>query len=407
MSSRATIKLVLRKSKKRRDGTIPIYLRITKNRKSRYLTTGVHVKASDWNERTERIRRSHPQHALFNDELERFLAEARKAAIDLRADGRKSSTATAIKHKLEGESHSDLFGFSANYAEEQRLKGRYWEWRKVNVLIRKLRAFAKGGELAFAEIDTRFVERFESYMRKECGNATNTVAKNLQILQRMIVKAAKDGLISAGDNPFLYYKIKTEKTTKDKLTIEEVDALEALELESGSPLRVTRDAFLFSFYCAGIRFGDLCRLKWWNVASGRLEYRMSKTGQQKSLKIVGPALQILNAYRSDAGTEEEFIFPLLDSRRDYSDPIYSRRQISSRNVVVNRNLKKLASMAGISINLSFHISRHSFADYARREGVDLYSISKALGHSSLTITETYLKSFDNDAVDGAMDELFS
>ena len=52
--------------------------------------------------------------------------------------------------------------------------------------------------------------------------------------------------------------------------------------------------------------------------------------------------------------------------------------------------------------------RHAeaFADLARVRGIDLHTISKALGHSSLTVTENYLKGFDQDAIDGAMDELF-
>ena len=59
-----------------------------------------------------------------------------------------------------------------------------------------------------------------------------------------------------------------------------------------------------------------------------------------------------------------------------------------------------------TIQINYHVSRHSFADYARQKDVDLYSISKALGHASFKTTETYLKGFDNDAVDDAMDGLF-
>jgi integrase len=46
-----------------------------------------------------------------------------------------------------------------------------------------------------------------------------------------------------------------------------------------------------------------------------------------------------------------------------------------------------------------HTARHTFADLARQGDADLYSISKALGHSSLAITEKYIKGFDQDAVD--------
>lgn len=75
-------------------------------------------------------------------------------------------------------------------------------------------------------------------------------------------------------------------------------------------------------------------------------------------------------------------------------------------MIVNRHLKSIAKMAGVQANVSFHCSRHSFANYALQKGMDLYSISKALAHSDLKITEEYLKSFDEELLDQSMDKLF-
>ena len=84
-----------------------------------------------------------------------------------------------------------------------------------------------------------------------------------------------------------------------------------------------------------------------------------------------------------------------------------QQRISSLNANVNRNLKQIGTLIDLSFPLSFHISRHSFADFARRKGMDLYSISKALGHSDLKTTQTYLAGFDQESVDGALSALFS
>ena len=65
-----------------------------------------------------------------------------------------------------------------------------------------------------------------------------------------------------------------------------------------------------------------------------------------------------------------------------------RRRINSRNVVVNGELKRLAELAGLQPEgLTFHVARHSFADYARRQSGDLYAVSKTLGHNSLQVTQ--------------------
>ena len=180
--------------------------------------------------------------------------------------------------------------------------------------------------------------------------------------------------------------------------------MKKLDLRSEPDLQLTRDTFLFSFYCAGIRFGDLCQLIWRNVEGGRLEYEMDKTGQRKSIHIPSPATEILDRYGPKTDSDS-YVFPLLNDSENYTE-LKLRKKIASCNTIVNRNLKELAKRASIPVKLTFHVSRHSFADYARRQGMDLYSISKALGHSSLQVTEIYLKSFDADTVDEAMQELF-
>jgi len=43
---------------------------------------------------------------------------------------------------------------------------------------------------------------------------------------------------------------------------------------------------------------------------------------------------------------------------------------------------------------------------ARKKGMKLYDISKALGDYSLSITEKYLENFDDDSLDNAMENLF-
>ena len=53
-----------------------------------------------------------------------------------------------------------------------------------------------------------------------------------------------------------------------------------------------------------------------------------------------------------------------------------------------------------------HISRHSFANIARQKNANVYDISKALGHSSLKITESYLSKFDTQSQDETMKQVF-
>lgn len=68
----------------------------------------------------------------------------------------------------------------------------------------------------------------------------------------------------------------------------------------------------------------------------------------------------------------------------------------------NAFLKRWAKHVGINKNITFHCSRHSFATLAINSGVDLYVVSKLLGHTNIQTTQVYAKIVDeskNKAID--------
>ena len=81
-------------------------------------------------------------------------------------------------------------------------------------------------------------------------------------------------------------------------------------------------------------------------------------------------------------------------------------QISSRNVILNRNLKKIAGLVGIEKEISFHTSRHTFANMAMKEGLSASKIQGLLAHSSVKTTENYMGNFSNKETDEALAQVF-
>jgi hypothetical protein len=70
----------------------------------------------------------------------------------------------------------------------------------------------------------------------------------------------------------------------------------------------------------------------------------------------------------------------------------------------NNNLKRIAVKLKWTVNLTSHAARHTFATLALSTGIDVYLVSKLLGHQSVKQTEVYLK-IVNQQLDGAMDRL--
>lgn len=394
-SARASVKLVLRESKARTDGTAPIYLRVTANRKSRYTATGVYVRPRDWNESRQQVRSSHDIAPALNDRLQKLLNEAQVLALD-------TPSASAVKAALDGNGGS-LTGYFQRFIDGLDASGQYWEWKKYRVTLGKLRG-CLGNELTWGEVDRAALTKFERYLRQQRKNSPNTVRKELTRLRRVFKQAIRDGEIKPADDPFLVYeKPKAQRVERRKLSLDEIGKLATLGAEGGLTAgtfdEAVRDAFVFAFYAGGMRFSDVATLKAADIVDGRANYRMLKTGTPMSVPLPPPARRIAENYASAARSRGGFLFPFLKAGED-SDGVRLRRRIGSRNVQANTSLKRLAEKAGLDPDgLSTHVARHSFADYARRQSGDLYAISKSLGHGNLQTTETYLRSFDRDAVD--------
>ena len=69
--------------------------------------------------------------------------------------------------------------------------------------------------------------------------------------------------------------------------------------------------------------------------------------------------------------------------------------------MVNRNLKKMGAMAGLSDPLTTYVMRHSWATIAQNKGIRLSVISEGLGHDNEATTQIYLISISNSKVDAA------
>ncbi len=385
------------KRKKRKNGEIPIYLRFTENRKTRYLSTGITVKEEEWNPKKEEVRKSHPLSVKYNNELTQFKIKAEGEKSDLRQEGELDSL--KLKERLRFNGAKSIREFGDEYRESLKETERFWEHRHFGVLLKDLEGM-KVVDLPVSRVDQAFIEQLKAYLFKEVRNSNNTVRKKLQRFKGMIKEAIKQGYLSS--NPYEFFEpVKRENSNKAKLDLEQIEAIKKLDLKKDSFEWHVRNYFLFSYYMAGIRFSDMCTLTTANIIDGRLRYSMHKTGTEKNIQLRPVHFEILSHYNTE---NKGYIFPLLEDV--YTDEFALKKKISSKNALVNKALKRIAKKTGIQESISFHVSRHSFAHNALKKKMNLYSISKALGHSGIKTTEQYLKSFDEEMLDESMDSFY-
>ena len=437
------------------NGEFPIYIRIYCNRKLRYLSTGHSIPPGAWNKNKGEVWESMPsltkklKESLSKEEIKEFKAKQKKIILlpnagkinsdikslignlndilaKLKANNETISS-VILKNKAENKdtletTRKDFLIYIEEVANKKFQKGQIRTSEKYNVVLRKLKAFRKNKPLPIDILTTSFLNDFQLYLQKE-GCHQNYIHVNLKALKTIIQKEAirEDKNFPPEKNPFLYFTMpKVLPSKKERLDIKEIEKIEKLDIPESDIFFHIRNAFLFSFYCAGIRIGDLLQLKWANIQEGRLIYSMGKTGKQQNLKLNPHALKFLKYYEPSKEKENDFIFPFLYngasfaglvSPEDYqkaSPELLSNlyKKVESRITVFNSGLKHIASLANIKKKLTSHVARHSFADIARKKNISVYDISALLKHSSIKVTEGYLESLDFESMDNALDNVF-
>lgn len=436
-------------NKPSRDGKFAIMLRITIKKDRAFMVSGVELKSptnflpdgkndswvhsreSDYKQMNKKLKEVKDAASNTYDKLVKLhevvtpdmvIKQMKPKTPDVDKDSFVKYVETRMEKIKNGELLKD--GHGGKYG--------YRTYIKYNDFLNKLKAFMKKAgkkDLFFVEVNKGLVADFESFLAT-LENATdegkrlnpNTITKEMKVFRALVNKAIEEDMMKAETNPFIGKKYAETPSLKERLDLREIMAIEALSLEEGSLIWNCRNAFLFSFYCAGIRAGDLLQLRWCNITSdGRLNYQMEKSDKIEDFRLVEQAADILKLYKKPTTKEADYIFPFLKDWKPYAAAITKREKdiltpelnqrrlsdVASCNAILNKYLKEIAEKAGIKKNLSMHISRHSFAKVAKEEGTDNLHLKKLMGHSSIKVTETYMGSFDTQKTDEALQHIFS
>ena len=102
----------------------------------------------------------------------------------------------------------------------------------------------------------------------------------------------------------MFYLITSNKTKRVYLSIEEINKLKNLELNSN--LKKSRDAFVLMCYI-GLRYSDYEKINRNNITDDFLDITMTKTNEQVSIPIHPSALQIILKY--------EYVLPKFSNQQ--------------------------------------------------------------------------------------------
>lgn len=263
----------------------------------------------------------------------------------------------------------------------------------VSSSLNAIRKFNNGNDIKLYDITVTFLKNFESY-HLGLGNSKSTISNYLRAVRSIYNSAIKEDQFVPIKHSFEHYKIpSTNRTKKRAIAKEDLLKLKELNYEPFGGLWNARNYALIMFYCRGMNFIDLVKIKVGDINSGRLHYGRSKTEMPLSVKITDDLQIILNKYLSGK-LSDDYLFP-----SNYDGSTQHFQKYVSQRRRMNERLRVIAKDAGIDTKLTTYTIRHTWATIAKYMGISTALISEGLGHHSIKTTEIYLKDFHNQALD--------
>jgi integrase len=156
-----------------------------------------------------------------------------------------------------------------------------------------------------------------------------------------------------------------------------------------------RDIFLMSYYCNGSNFVDLLRMRWGQISGTYITLirKKTETTRKNNIKdIVIPIVPKLQVVLNRVGVKSS-LYILGQIKEGYSESFFENRNHKLKRKI-NAYLSKIGKRLGLSTPLNYSKARDCYATTLMRNGIPIYDISEALGHSDIKTTIHYLASLD-------------
>ncbi|MCK5686992.1 site-specific tyrosine recombinase XerD [bacterium] len=245
-------------------------------------------------------------------------------------------------------------------------------------IIEFIRFFENAGFTNFSKLSSGLIEKFIKKLRnKKLKNST--ISRKISALREFFKFLFRESAIKIDLIPFLELP-KKEKKLPDYLSVKDVDKL--LNTPDDSNIGIRDKAMLELMYGTGMRVTELLTVKIDDI--NFTEGFVKCFGKGRKERIIPLSVFTIKCINKYLAIRDNFI--KIKANRILF--LNSRGNLMSRQGFW-KIIKKYKKKAGISINISPHTLRHSFATHLIENNADLRSVQEMLGHSSITTTQIY------------------
>lgn len=367
-----SIKVECREKEANEEGA-PLYIRITINRSSRYISLKKRVNPKSFDFKERKMKQGDKNKLKINSYLESELKKIEQIILDL-YESNKPITFNAIKESyLTGEKVSFI-----KFVEEAIIKEKQQKLFSERTII-KHELFLKRFKEVFKEININHISvetlnDFLSYLKHVRNNSENQQRHQIQNLKKYLNEAWRKGIIEK--NPAWGFEDRSIPSEKEYLNFEELSTLHKIYVTGkiinepdGLIKHHVLQHFLIAVYTA-LRYSDMLQLrKSLHIKDDRINIgKMQKTKRPVYIDIRKKLADVLTIKKNS---------DLL-----YEVPMYS-------NAVTNKIILQILEFAGITKHITFHCARHTFAILSLRLGIPMEVISNILGHTDMKTTRLH------------------
>ena len=364
----------------------------------RHIRTDYRIFESEWNGKLSIIEipailpaeRKHHLRLVIR-QVNRDVGRLEGIVRDLSYKGTCSTDAIISRFREISESQS-FYNFMESVIAQLRRLNRERTSETYSAALSSFMHFRQNKDVQLDDMDADMMMEYEAWLKMK-GVSLNTLSFYMRILRATYNRAVEKGL-TVQKHPFKHVYTGMDKTPKRAIPLKDIRRIKELDLSGKPHWEQARDMFLFSFYTRGMSFIDMAYLKKSDLKNGILSYRRHKTGQQLHIKWEGCMETIVARYA--AGCSDDYLLPIL---RLPSNNL--RSQYKSTMFRINKYLKEIARLCGITTPLTMYVSRHSWASIAKSKNIPISVISEGMGHDSEETTRIYLASLDGSVIDKA------
>lgn len=401
MSHKVSTAIVLFKKRQKKNGKYPAKLRLTHDRKQMYYNIDTKDRVYEFTEdEFEKITAPKPRGEYKEIQIEFSLIEEKaqkiiKSMRDFSFDRFKTHIG------ITGSDMKNVYHY-LDIKTKAFEKNGYGD-KAAKPMKKALQAFFKREKnLAFKEVTPAKLRELEQYMRNK-GISPTTYHRYIDSLKSVFFMALRENMISMDVFPFGRDKDKylapRVVTVKRALKLNEIEKIYNYQPEPFSHEDEAKDYWMFTYLCNGINMVDLCNLKYKDIGTDFISFIRKKTEHSSAIKrpITIPITDDIRAIIEKRGNKDKspdnYVFPVITDDLSHKQKVY---KIAWRVRKTNVHMGKIGKKVGVDKHITTYTARHSFATILKRSGVSTEFISESLGHKDVTITETYLDSFEND-----------